>query len=642
MSPSPECLPPTMFFPPDVLMGAVNEVFENEIALIRNTTLRRLGGIALKMVPDCNFRCDGEGYACYEYRNDDWEAQPERMTPETIAAAGVQIGEYTKRHLLKEFSVVFHGGEPLFTKDAAAYYDDAIDLLEESIHAIDSGVTIHYRMQTNASLMTEKFLEMAKRRNIILKCSIDGYKDAHNANRKTKQHGLGTFEMVDRGIRRISDTDSKYRDQLEGLLAVIDINNDPIKIYEALCSYGTKDVDLLLPYANWSELPPVPAGNTSPTPYADWLLKIFYRWHADLQDNKDVPDIRLFRSIINLSRGSASLTEAIGPATSRIAFVRADGTFEGLDALNVISTNAKTTNMDVYHNSLEQVAEHLRQARQLGQKELPQVCLDCKLVDVCGGGHIETRHSPENGFDNQSVFCEDLKVLIKGIVSTANETYLEEIANDKVRTLRRQYGAVPLKNYPFHEPLVAPAGRNLATHIRPATLEDVMEITDLHGEAFYSNYAEIIPEDTLQDYIADELLAAKYAYWTRQIDFARKSGNRIFVATLGKRLLGFTALNTTNDPTQVYLNAHYESPQTEGYGVGEALVEQIERTLNVPADITAQSIKTSRQAAFLQQRGFAPASISGVVRPPLIRGHALPPEPLVRRANSKISRLLTS
>jgi uncharacterized protein len=639
---SPETLPPIMFFPPDALMAAVDEVFQDEIAPIRNTTLRQLGGVALKMVPDCNFRCDGEGYECYEYSNDAWEMQPERMSPETIAAVGVQIGEYTKRHLLKEFSVIFHGGEPLFTKDAAAYYDEAIDLLEESIRSTGSEVMLNYRMQTNASLITEKFLQVAKRRNIMIKCSIDGYEAAHDANRKTKQHSLGTFKMVDRGIRKLSDPESEYRDQFEGLLAVIDVRNDPIKTYEALCAYDAKEIDLLLPYANWDNPPVVPDGNTSPTPYADWLLEIFHRWRADLQEDKAVPDIRLFWSIINLSRGSASLTESIGPATSRVAFVRADGSFEGLDALNAISSSVNTTNMNVYEHNLDQVAQHLQKNHQLGEKELPQVCHDCKLMDICGGGHIETRYSSANEFNNPSVFSEDLKALVKEIVSVSNQAFLEEIAIDKIQALRGQYGTTPLKNYPSHTPLVTPVKRSLATRIRPATLEDVMDITDLHGAAFYSNYAGIVPGDTLQSYIADELLSSKYDYWTRQIDLARTTGNRIFVATLGKRLLGFAALNTTDSPTKMYLNAHYESPQTEGYGVGEALVEQVERTLNTPADIIVQSIKTSQQAAFLRRRGFMPASVSGAAQPAVIRGHILPPEPLIRRANNKSGRLLST
>ena len=39
-------------------------------------------------------------------------------------------------------------------------------------------------------------------------------------------------------------------------------------------------------------------------------------------------------------------------------------------------------------------------------------CRDCPLVRACGGGLYAHRYKSANGFDNPSVYCDDLKILI--------------------------------------------------------------------------------------------------------------------------------------------------------------------------------------------------------------------------------------
>lgn len=639
--------PPEVYFPPSELLSTVDDAFEHLRQRQADVVAGHIGAIALKAIPDCNFRCAKDpgidmGYDCYEYTDDTWQELPERMPDNVLRETGVRIGEYTKATDMLSMQIIFHGGEPLFTHDAAGYYDHAIDILEEGVRSVNENVILQYGMHTNASLLTQSTLGVIKRRNIVTSCSIDGNEEAHNRNRKTSKHGLGTFRTVDRGIRRLSqpcheecasDCDTHFNKQFSGLLAVIDLRNDPIETYEQLCSYNPKRIDFLLPYANHDNPPARIPGENSPTPYADWLLVIHRRWIADQEAGKQVPDIRQFSSIANRARGLPSSTEAIGPLTSSVAFVRADGSFEGLDAFKTASRETVETNMNVFDNSIEDVARHLRTIGQLGKKSVAAACSDCKLLEICGGGHLESRYSAENEFDNASVFCEDLKVLIKEIVATTNAKYCSEVAGSKLRAAVRQTPEkrIPSNLLPLYEPTHSSSTRKLAIRIRPAEGNDLTQITDLHGDAYFASFSNVVPPDILDAHVSDDFLPRKYDYWQHQIESARHSPvDRLFVATLGSKVLGFSALKLLDLPDVALLNAHYVSTQVEGYGVESELLAEIERTIGHPLVIRAQATaQQSSQATHLHESGFVVADFP--TQKLIIRDHLLELQPLERR-----------
>jgi uncharacterized protein len=100
--------------------------------------------------------------------------------------------------LLKpEFDLVWHAGEPL--TQAPGYYDEAISIIEaERPH----GVTIHYGMQTNGTLIDDDWIDLFERRHINIGVSLDGPRDLHDANRRLR-NGAGSFDRVMAGIGRL-------------------------------------------------------------------------------------------------------------------------------------------------------------------------------------------------------------------------------------------------------------------------------------------------------------------------------------------------------------------------------------------------------------------------------------------------------
>src|SRR4051794_37304006 len=71
----------------------------------------RLTSFLVKIASRCNLACD----YCYVYEHADqsWRNQPALMSDQTRRLLATRIGEYADKVGLAEFSVVFHGGEPL-------------------------------------------------------------------------------------------------------------------------------------------------------------------------------------------------------------------------------------------------------------------------------------------------------------------------------------------------------------------------------------------------------------------------------------------------------------------------------------------------------------------------------------------------
>ncbi|HEX3955518.1 MAG TPA: HEXXH motif-containing putative peptide modification protein, partial [Trebonia sp.] len=56
--------------------------------------------------------------------------------------------------------------------------------------------------------------------------------------------------------------------------------------------------------------------------------------------------------------------------------------------------------------------------RQAGHAALCPACRECPLVRACGGGLYPHRYRSANGFDNPSVYCDDLKILIPRVIAS--------------------------------------------------------------------------------------------------------------------------------------------------------------------------------------------------------------------------------
>jgi uncharacterized protein len=355
----------------------------------------------IKVHSRCNLACD----YCYVYEHPDqsWRDRPVVMADDTMQRTAARIGLYCRVHELSMAHVVFHGGEPLLAGR------HRIRRLARLVRAqLPAECELELSVQTNGTLIDVAWCELFRSEDIRVGISLDGDRGANDLHRMLASGKSSHAAVVD-AVRLLNTP--RYRSQFSGLLCTIDPRANPLAVYEGLCSLRPPKIDFLLPHATWEHPPDRSEGDT---PYADWLLVIHRRWRHE----RDRVRVRLFESIERLAEGESSLTEALGLDEADLVVIETDGAIEQVDSLKAAYEGAPETGYSIHDHDLDQAAEHPGfVARSIGLEGLCATCRACPLVHICGGGLYPHRYRPEHGFDNPSVYCADLTVLIPGVLA---------------------------------------------------------------------------------------------------------------------------------------------------------------------------------------------------------------------------------
>jgi uncharacterized protein len=349
----------------------------------------------------CNLNCD----YCYVYNlgDDSWRSAPRYMDLGVARQAARRIREHAIAHGLPRVGISLHGGEPLLRGSGPVR--ELVDAVREEL----GPVAAEFSMQTNATLVTDEIADVLSELGIRVGVSIDG--DEYGNRHRLDLGGKSSYERTRRGIERLRARDGL----LQGALAVIDLQSDPVATYEAIVGLGFRSVDFLLPHATWEQLPAGKSGareHTAEAPYAEWLLAIYRQWSTE----EPRPQIRIFDDVIHLLLGGSAAFEGLGLGPTTLAVIEADGSVELVDHIGVAYDGAESTGANVATHTLDDVLRHPGVVcRQIGIEALADECVRCPLVAVCGGGLITHRFDHVRGFRNRSVYCADLFALISTI-----------------------------------------------------------------------------------------------------------------------------------------------------------------------------------------------------------------------------------
>jgi uncharacterized protein len=345
----------------------------------------------LKVHSRCNLSCT----YCYVYEMADqaWRGLPKRMSAAVAGQAVERIAEHAARYGLSSVDVIMHGGEPLLA--GAKWLADLAGSLRSRVPA-----QVNLILQTNGTLLDRPMLTTLKRLGVKIGVSLDGDAEATGRHR-LYANGRNSFGAVADSLDLLRSPE--FRDCYSGILCTIDVENDPVSTYEALLKFAPPALDLLLPHANHSSGPPGKG-------YADWLISIFERWYsAPRQETR----IRLFSELIQLTFGHPSQVEGLGLLPSTLIVVDTDGSIKQLDSLSSAYPGAADTGLNVMSGRFDQAFDHpTTVARQIGIDALAEKCLECPVVEICGGGLYPHRFREGYGFRNPSVYCDDLLRLI--------------------------------------------------------------------------------------------------------------------------------------------------------------------------------------------------------------------------------------
>jgi uncharacterized protein len=365
----------------------------------------------LKVHARCDLACDH----CYVYEHADqsWRRKDRVIAQETVRVAATRIAEHAAAWQVPSVSVIVHGGEPLLLT-----VEQLRAVLGQLRTTIAPVTRLNLVMQTNGVRLTEAVCEVLLEFGVRVGVSLDGDRAANDRHRRFA-NGTSSYAQVRRALALLRQP--AYRSLYGGILCTIDVRNDPIAVYEALAAESPPRLDFLLPHATW-DAPPLrptdaagrhgPRANTDPTPYATWLDAIYRRWSADGRPMR----IRMFDSLRSTAGGGPSGTEQLGTDAADVVVIDTDGSWEQADSLKTAFDGAPDTGCSVFAHSVDDVSRHPEiHQRQLGLAGLSETCRACPVVQRCGGGLYAHRYRTGSGFDNPSVFCADLKELIRRV-----------------------------------------------------------------------------------------------------------------------------------------------------------------------------------------------------------------------------------
>ena len=137
----------------------------------------------------------------------------------------IYIRQLIGSHLTDKVTVAWQGGEPTLM---------GIDFFRRAIEYQNKyrkpGMTFENTMQTNGTLLSDKWCEFFRANNFLIGISIDGPRELHDTHRVDKR-GRPTFETVMQGLRLLQ----KHGVEYNILTSVNRVNADhPLEVYRFL------------------------------------------------------------------------------------------------------------------------------------------------------------------------------------------------------------------------------------------------------------------------------------------------------------------------------------------------------------------------------------------------------------------------
>lgn len=350
--------------------------------------------LVFKLAAACNINCN----YCYWFRDKSAYALP-KVLPEEIETCFLEeLGHHLVTHKPPQFSILFHGGEPLlFGKRRMRALCKALQGLQQQ-----TGIPIPKSITTNGILIDEEWCSLFRECNINVTLSIDGVEEQHDARRVDFQ-GRGTFKQVIEALHTLRKGGVE-----PAVLAVCNPLADP----EDLCRFFVdvlqiRRFDVLVPDATHEDQV------LSIENYYNKLFDLWFDKYAEMG-----VEIRFVQNLVRSLLGLGSTTKAIGYGPLTILTLSTDGALEPLDVLRIAGDGLTRTAYNVRtHHFQEAKGDRNWLAALDASLHLSEVCNKCEFREACGGGYLPSRWSKNRGFDNPSVYCQDLKNLFRHVRS---------------------------------------------------------------------------------------------------------------------------------------------------------------------------------------------------------------------------------
>ena len=375
-----------------------------------------LDEFVFKIASRCNLNCS----YCYMYNMGDntYLKQPKVMSIDTVHAFARALKRHCQNNAIRRVDIAFHGGEPLLAGK---------DLIRETVKIINETVVdveVKYVIQTNGTLLDDDWMDLFNELDIQVGISIDGPKKFHDMYR-VYHNNKGSFDEVVKGVN------VRNNKSIGGLISVVNIKIPPKDLFDFYLSLNARSVNLLLPDCHYDNLPDGMAKlrDKREAKYGDWLIELYDIWVS--YEKKGRPKIPYFENIIGMILGLEKGDELIGKRKNKALTIETDGAIEVVDPLRICENGFTRNELNVHKNEISDIEElPIYQMYYNSHERLCAKCNACPIQTICGGGYLGHRYSRSNGFDNASIYCNDIMKMVSHIQRDIFSILPENILHD--------------------------------------------------------------------------------------------------------------------------------------------------------------------------------------------------------------------
>ncbi|MFH1551387.1 MAG: radical SAM protein [bacterium] len=316
----------------------------------------------------------------------------------------------TEKNLLKRFidntcsiqertEFIWHGGEPLLS--GLEFYHNAIELQSKWAKM---GKKIYNSIQTNGTLVNQKWIDFFTENNFATGVSLDGPAEFHNKSRGKFEQTIKAIQLLKEAnvisdvICCVSTINCKYPEKIFDFF-----KEKKIKKIKFLQVQGRNKNGDLLPYS------------VNSLQYADFLIKIFKKWIKT--DDPEI-EIREIKSIVNLMLGGDFRECMFAGECYKYFTVYPDGSIYGCDSFPKIKS-LYFGHIDQNLTEIELSINFKRFKQKL--KKIQQKCKSCYWFKICRGGCPQDWHPDIFKKNPENAYCSGLQKIFSTIQKTLKE-----------------------------------------------------------------------------------------------------------------------------------------------------------------------------------------------------------------------------
>lgn len=316
------------------------------------------------------------------------------------------IKEYIEAQSTPQVLFTWHGGETLMRP--IAFYKRALEL--QRIYG--RGRQIDNCIQTNGTLITDKWCEFFKENNFLVGVSIDGPQEFHDEYRRTSM-GQPTFLKVMAGIKLLN----KHKVEWNALAVVNDFNADyPLDFYNFFrdieCRYiqFSPIVERIVNRPDGLTLAPgmTPGGtltdfSVTPEQWGNFLCTIFDEW---VKTDVGTYFVQIFDSTLANWVGEQPGVCTLAKECGHAGVMEFNGDVYSCD--HFVYPEYRLGNLATRTITEMMYSEQQNQFARLKHQLLPQQCCECQFEFACHG------ECPKNRFVDDCYGNPGLNYLCQG------------------------------------------------------------------------------------------------------------------------------------------------------------------------------------------------------------------------------------